>query len=64
MSKGNNTDNLDNLLRPGEAKQLLRVDPRTLRRMAERGEVEAIKLPSGHRRYTRESVLALLKRAA
>lgn len=36
---------------PGEAASMLHVTTRTLQRMAIRGEVEAIKLPSGHRRY-------------
>lgn len=44
---------------PRIASKMLHVDPRTLQRMAERGEVEAIKLPSGHRRYLRESIEAI-----
>ena len=44
---------------PRVAAKMLHVDPRTLQRMAERGEVEAIKLPSGHRRYLLESIEAI-----
>ena len=44
---------------PGVAARLLHVDPRTLQRMAERGEIEAVKLPSGHRRYSLESINAI-----
>lgn len=44
---------------PSVAAKMLHVDPRTLQRMAERGEVAAIKLPSGHRRYLLESVEAI-----
>lgn len=44
---------------PRVASKMLHVDPRTLQRMAERGEVEAIKLPSGHRRYLLSSIEAI-----
>lgn len=47
-------------LRPGEAATLLQVHPRTLTRMAERSELESITLPSGHRRYLRSDIEALV----
>jgi predicted site-specific integrase-resolvase len=33
-----------------------RVAPRSLARMADRGEISAIRLPSGRRRYRREEI--------
>lgn len=49
----------DDYIFPRVASKMLHVDPRTLQRMAERGEIVAIKLPSGHRRYLRESIEAI-----
>ena len=46
-------------LRPGEAARRLRVHPRTLTRMAERGDLHSMTLPSGHRRYSEADVEAL-----
>lgn len=51
----------DDLMMPAAAARLLNVEPRTLLRMAERGEIEAMRLPSGHRRYFRESVERIRK---
>jgi DNA-binding transcriptional MerR regulator len=45
---------------PGEASRLAFVTPRTLTRLAKRGSVRAKELPSGHRRYLRSDVEALL----
>lgn len=47
-------------LPPGQAADLLHVTTKTLQRMAIRGEVKAITLPSGHRRYDRKSVEAII----
>lgn len=44
---------------PGEAAESLYVTTKTLGRMAERGDIRAITLPSGHRRYSRDDVEAL-----
>lgn len=50
------------LLTPKEAAQMLHVATRTLQRMADRGDVRAVKLPSGHRRYRVSDVEAILHR--
>lgn len=47
------------LIHPGEAAAMLKVAVRSLARMAERGDIESITLPSGHRRYHREEIQAL-----
>lgn len=52
------------LLAPGEAAKLLHVHPRTLQRMVDRGELEAVVLPSGHRRYQRAEVEAIRNRTS
>ena len=44
-------DTQGSLYTPGEAAQVLHVTTRTLQRMALRGDIAAIMLPSGHRRY-------------
>lgn len=44
---------------PAEAAALLGVSTKTLLRIAVSGDVENIKLPSGHRRYLKSSVTAL-----
>lgn len=59
MTKWTNEPSGDELITPGEAAERLYVTTRTLQRMAERGEIEAIKLPSGHRRYLLESIEAI-----
>lgn len=48
-------------VRPIEAAQWLRVDPRTLIRWAEAGKVRYMRLPNGHRRYLVTDVEALLQ---
>lgn len=55
------SDRNDEFVFPRVAAKMLHVDPRTLQRMAERGEIRAIKLPSGHRRYERASIEAILE---
>ena len=44
-----------------EAQRLLpyEISPRTLGRMADRGTITAIRLPSGYRRYLRSDIEAL-----
>lgn len=51
-------------LTPAEASKALRVTPKTLSRMADRGVVVARTLPSGHRRYLRSSIESALKAAS
>lgn len=46
---------------PGEASRIAFVTPKTLTRLANRGELRTKKLSSGHRRYHREDVEALLE---
>lgn len=49
-------------LMPGEAARKLHVSTKTLTRMADRGIVAAVTLPSGHRRYFRSSIDGLASR--
>jgi excisionase family DNA binding protein len=49
------------LLTTGEAAEMLRVDPATMRRMVERGDIRAIRLPgSGYLRIPREVIDEIL----
>jgi hypothetical protein len=47
---------------PGVARAALGVSLNTLARLAERGDVRAIRLPSGHRRYAESDIEAILAR--
>lgn len=47
---------------PKEAASKLHVHPRTLVRMAERGELSPVTLPSGHRRYSRAEIEEIISR--
>ncbi len=51
-------------LTPGQAAALAHVTVRTIHRYGSRGLLRSITLPSGHRRYAREDVEALLGRDA
>lgn len=44
---------------PREVAKILGVSTRTVSRMADAGELHAIPLPSGHRRYVRAEIEAL-----
>lgn len=48
------------MLTPQEAEAILGVSRRTLMRMEDRGDIEARRLPSGHRRFIRTEVEALI----
>lgn len=48
------------LVSPGVAAEKLHVTTKTLQRMATRGEISAVVLPSGHRRYRVAEVDAIL----
>lgn len=50
-------------LKPGEAAALLGVTPKTMARLVARGDVRAVTLPSGHRRYSRADVEKLAGRS-
>lgn len=44
------------LISPYDARQILGVSDQTLNKYLKAGLIEGIKLPSGHRRYVKESV--------
>lgn len=44
------------LLTPAEVASILRVDPKTVLRWANKGILNSIRLPGGHRRYFAEEV--------
>jgi len=48
------------LLTTREAAELLRVGPTSIKRWADSGLITCVKTPGGHRRYDRDSVLAML----
>lgn len=50
----------EELLMPGEAAAIAGVTPRTIYRYGSDGRLTFVTLPSGHRRYHRESVEALI----
>jgi excisionase family DNA binding protein len=51
----------DELLTIAEAAAILKVHRDTLRRLEKRGQLAALRLPSGHRRYRRADIEALAK---
>jgi excisionase family DNA binding protein len=54
-------DNLPDLLTVGEAADLLRVSPLTIKRWGKRGKLPAIRINSrGDRRYRKEQILWML----
>ena len=53
----------DTLLTPAEVAALFRVDPKTVTRWANAGKISSIRTLGGHRRYRRDEVEELLKRA-
>lgn len=64
LVSGNMTDKPEvgeRLIAPTVVAQLLGVTTRTIDRMAKRGDLNAVTLPSGHRRYLRSEVEALAK---
>jgi excisionase family DNA binding protein len=64
MTKKPETDAGAKFLPPSEAAGRLHVSTRTLTRMADRGDLHVVKLPSGHRRYLVSEVEALLPESA
>ncbi|GAB2759332.1 hypothetical protein GCM10027020_09670 [Nocardioides salsibiostraticola] len=50
----------EELLSPAEVAALLYVDPETVTRWAAAGKLAAVRTPSGHRRYLRSEVLAIV----
>lgn len=52
------------LVTPGEAAAIAHVTVRTIHRYGSDGRLAFITLPSGHRRYVREDVEALVRRDA
>lgn len=53
-------DGGDDWLSLGEASRLLGINPNTLRRWADRGQVASFTTPGGHRRFARAAITALL----
>ena len=64
MTKRVNQHEPEVLLTPREAAEQLHVHPRTLQRMAERGDIAAVKLPSGHRRYRAVEIARITRSTA
>ncbi len=50
----------DPLLTPGEVARIFRVNPKTVTRWAASGKIKSLTLPSGHRRFHKKDVDALL----
>ncbi len=50
----------DSLMTPDEVADLFRVDIQTVTRWARSGRIASVALPSGHRRYRRSVVEAIL----
>ncbi|ONH55440.1 hypothetical protein CcI49_28360 [Frankia sp. CcI49] len=50
------------LMTPAEVQRELRISPSTLRRWANDGDIEVVRLPSGHRRYPAAVVTAIRRR--
>ena len=59
--KGDDVENRDRLLTPGEVASLFRVDPKTVTRWAASGRIGSIRTPGGHRRFRESEVRALLR---
>ncbi len=50
------------MLSPGQAARVLGVTTQTLATFADRGVIQAVRLPSGHRRYLKSEIDALRDR--
>ncbi len=50
----------DPLLTPGEVAKIFRVNPKTITRWAAAGKIKSLTLPSGHRRFSRSAIMAML----
>lgn len=48
-------------LTPNEVAEIFRVDPKTIGRWADRGQLRYIRTPGGHRRFKESEIKALLK---
>ena len=55
------TNETHELLKPAEVGERFRVDPRTVVRWAEKGLIDCVRTPGGHRRYYAEQIAAFLK---
>lgn len=60
MTTIRNHSDSEELLHPGEAAGMLKVAVRSVARMAERGDIDSVTLPSGHRRYYRAEIEAIV----
>lgn len=59
--RGDDVENRDRLLTPGEVATLFRVDPKTVTRWAASGRIGSIRTPGGHRRFRESEVRTLLR---
>jgi excisionase family DNA binding protein len=59
--RGDDVENRDRLLTPGEVATLFRVDPKTVTRWAASGRIGSIRTPGGHRRFRESEVRSLLR---
>jgi len=50
------------ILKIGEASQMIGVSLQTMRNMADNGDIPCVTLPSGHRRFRKEDVEKFLKK--
>ncbi len=50
----------DRLLTPAEVAKVFRVDPKTVAKWADKGRLNSIRTPGGHRRFRESEVLDLL----
>ena len=54
-------DGHSELMMPGDVARLLRVDPKTVARWAKDRRLRCVTLPSGHRRFRRADVRAIME---
>ena len=52
---------LPEMLTPGEVASLLRVDPSTVTKYANKGKLRVFRTPGGHRRYYADEIRAIIE---
>ena len=62
MTETTRLPDLPEVMTPGEVARLFRVDPKTVTRWSNNGNLESFRTPGGHKRFRRDVVLALLTR--
>lgn len=58
MTRG---DEDDELLTPGQVADIFKVTPKTVTRWAQRGKIESVSTPGGHKRFRQSEVDRFLK---